>query len=182
MTESILEEAQRLIHGDRAKDYGDVTENFTRIADMWGAYLGQSDMLTPHDVAQMMILVKVARQAGGYHRDSNVDIAGYAALDEQVHGGAEFDRNVVGMRLDTETLIHVDDVAKSKMMEPRSWNFINDKIPYDVTTLVDIDNDLWVRPDVTSEWHCSNEDKGLGSQYCGPFTESWPANDQEGNA
>lgn len=80
---NILEEADNLINGDRAADYGDVSENFERIARMWGAYRGQ--YFDRHDVAQMMILVKVARQATGYHRDSNVDIAGYAALDEQCH-------------------------------------------------------------------------------------------------
>lgn len=80
---NILEEADNLINGDRAADYGDVSDNFERIAKLWGAYRGQ--FFDRHDVAQMMILVKVARQASGYHRDSNVDIAGYAALDEQCH-------------------------------------------------------------------------------------------------
>lgn len=79
----ILQEASELINGDRAQDYGDVTENFQRIAQLWSAY--KDEFFYPHDVSMMMILVKVARQSEGYHRDSAVDIAGYAALDEKVH-------------------------------------------------------------------------------------------------
>lgn len=82
----ILQEASELINGERAKDYGDVTENFQRIANLWTDYLGPDDwQFTPHDVAMMMILVKMSRLAtGGYHRDSLVDIAGYAALDAKL--------------------------------------------------------------------------------------------------
>lgn len=79
---NILEEAEKLINGERAADYGDASENFGRIADLWTAYHGAG--FTRHDVAMMMTLVKVARMSGGYHRDSVVDIAGYAALDERV--------------------------------------------------------------------------------------------------
>ena len=36
--------------------------------------------VTPHDVAQLMILIKVARSVYGYSEDNFVDTAGYAAL------------------------------------------------------------------------------------------------------
>lgn len=86
---SILEEAAELINGDRASTYGDVTENFQRIADMWTAYKGVEVPFTAYDVSNMMILVKVARLAtGGYHRDSVADIAGYAGLSEQINDKA----------------------------------------------------------------------------------------------
>ena len=56
---SILTEAEELIHGQRAIDYGDARENHQRIADLWEVYSGIK--LSPEDVAMMMILVKVAR-------------------------------------------------------------------------------------------------------------------------
>jgi hypothetical protein len=78
----VLREAERLVCGDREGDYGDPTVNLHRIAQYWTDYLydKQGDILTAEDVALMMILMKVARQAAGYKRDSVVDIAGYAAI------------------------------------------------------------------------------------------------------
>lgn len=86
----ILQEASELINGDRAQDYGPVTENFQRIANLWTDYIGPEDwQFSANDVAMMMILVKMSRLAtGGYHRDSLVDVAGYAALAEKVHDEA----------------------------------------------------------------------------------------------
>jgi len=90
--ESILAEAERVIYGDREKTYGTPGKNLTNIAELWEAYLmgrglldvGSSGVL-PTDVANMMILLKVARLANNPgHRDSLVDIAGYAALVERI--------------------------------------------------------------------------------------------------
>ncbi|WP_143119979.1 DUF6378 domain-containing protein [Mycobacterium marinum] len=77
---SILDEAKSLINGQRRQDYGGITESFTVIAGMWAAYLGRE--ITCHDVANLMVLLKTARARNGYHRDSYVDICGYAALTE----------------------------------------------------------------------------------------------------
>lgn len=86
MYSSILDEADNLINGQRAEDYGDAQENFKRIADMWSAYLGEPDFFSGVDVARMMILLKISRLASGtFHRDALVDIAGYAALEEKLH-------------------------------------------------------------------------------------------------
>lgn len=82
MTESILQEAERIINGDRAEQYGDARESFDSIARYWSEYLGQT--LEAVDVASLMILLKVARTKNGYHRDSYVDIAGYAGLTERI--------------------------------------------------------------------------------------------------
>ena len=87
MAETILEEALRLIRGDREKEYGDVSVSFERIAQLWSTYLGTD--VNEADVASMMILLKVSRTRNGYHRDSFVDIAGYAALAGVVVGGEE---------------------------------------------------------------------------------------------
>ncbi len=97
---TILEAADDIIHGDRAKDYGHPRINFDRTAKLIEAYLDGRDFrskdddgeerfrdeFTAHDYAMCMVLVKVARQADGYHRDSSQDIIGYAALDAIVAG------------------------------------------------------------------------------------------------
>lgn len=77
---TILSEANQLITGDRAVEYGDARESFVRIAQLWSTVLGQR--VTPLEVIRCMIALKVSRAADGYHRDSYVDIAGYAALAE----------------------------------------------------------------------------------------------------
>ena len=81
----VLEEAARLISEDRNIDYGDPMKNFRAISEMWSAYTDVK--ITPHDVAVMMILVKVARLSSSPRKqDSWIDIAGYAALGAEIVG------------------------------------------------------------------------------------------------
>jgi hypothetical protein len=85
MEPDVLKVAHGIIRGPRRAHYGDPRVNFQAIADMWNAYLASKpagEPLTGYDVAQFMVLLKVARGARGYHRDSAVDTAGYAALTE----------------------------------------------------------------------------------------------------
>lgn len=81
-TPSVLEEAHGLIYGEREQQYGDPRESFGRIAAMWSGYLGHD--VTPLDVANLMVLLKVSRTKGTFHRDSYVDMSGYAALAERI--------------------------------------------------------------------------------------------------
>ena len=81
--ESILREAERIVEGDRQLEYGDKTECFTRIGNMWSAYLGVP--VSPFDVAHMMIMLKLARNVHKYKRDSMVDVAGYALCADKMH-------------------------------------------------------------------------------------------------
>jgi hypothetical protein len=74
--ESITDEAKTIVAGDRASDYGDANESFSRIAKLWSAYTGAT--ISPWDVAQMMILLKVSRAKTSRKRDTLVDIVGYA--------------------------------------------------------------------------------------------------------
>lgn len=77
--EEILEMAKILVCGARAEDYGDAKDNFNSIAMLWTEYTGH--MVTPTDVAMMMILLKIARmKTGTFKEDTFIDIAGYAAL------------------------------------------------------------------------------------------------------
>ncbi len=79
---TVLHEAADLIGGQREDQYGNATESFARIAGLWSAYLGVP--LEGRDVANLMVLMKVSRAKRGFHRDSYVDIAGYAALAERI--------------------------------------------------------------------------------------------------
>lgn len=77
--------AQHIVSGQRQEQYGTPENNFTRIAALWGAYLGK--LLTAHDVAAMMVLFKVGRLATGAGSDDTwVDIAGYAACGCEIAG------------------------------------------------------------------------------------------------
>lgn len=81
--QEILETAGRLIDGDRDVDYGDPAVSFARIAQMWSALLGTT--ITPGQVAQMMVAMKLSRLTHTMsHRDSWIDIAGYAALGAEI--------------------------------------------------------------------------------------------------
>ena len=88
---AVLEEANDLITGERASDYGDAYSNFNCIATMWSAYLGGSKKVSAQDVCHMMALLKIARLrvSGGKHWDSSVDGAGYMALGAEMAEGRE---------------------------------------------------------------------------------------------
>lgn len=74
--ETILQEAQRLVHGDRGAAYGHPLDNFTQTAELWAAIL--ETPVTAEEVALCMIAVKISRQCNAPKRDNVVDIAGYA--------------------------------------------------------------------------------------------------------
>lgn len=78
-TETVLEEAQRIVLGARRDDYGTPLENHSRTAALWNAYIGSSiHVLTARDVCMLNILQKVSRDRHCPKRDNLVDIAGFA--------------------------------------------------------------------------------------------------------
>lgn len=85
---TLLSEAEQLIHGPRQADYGDTLVNFAQIAMLWQGTLAMKlapgQRITPEDVILCMMQVKIARLAKSLdHRDSTLDIAGYAGcIDE----------------------------------------------------------------------------------------------------
>ena len=81
----VLEEASSLINGQRASDYGEASESFKAIAEMWSAYTGHS--IAASDVCHMMALLKIARLRNGAHRDSSNDACGYLALGVECEKG-----------------------------------------------------------------------------------------------
>lgn len=81
--EIVLNTAEQLINGQRARDYGDASENFQRIADLWTPILGVQ--VTATDVALCLTQLKVARLiTSPAHNDSWVDAAGYIALGGEI--------------------------------------------------------------------------------------------------
>ncbi|AEJ92382.1 hypothetical protein TIMSHEL_51 [Mycobacterium phage Timshel] len=128
MTESILEEAQRLIHGQRNQDYGHPRDNFGHTAALFSAYLGIE--VTMLDVAQLMMLVKMSRQQGtGYHRDSTTDIAGYAGCIERCYDEPREDDTI--------------DAEVVDLDEPRQWLSLAD-VPAGVIVTDRLNNkDQW---------------------------------------
>lgn len=80
--ETILQEAQRLVYGDRGADYGHPLDDFARTAAMWSAILGAP--VTAEQVGLCMIAVKISRQCNRAKRDNMTDAAGYAATVQMV--------------------------------------------------------------------------------------------------
>ena len=81
-TRNILQIADNLIHGEKRDAYGPVKESFARVADMWSNIIGVS--ITSVTVAQCMIALKQCREMNRHDMDNLVDIAGYAALIEEL--------------------------------------------------------------------------------------------------
>lgn len=89
---NILQEADKIIHGDRNTDYGHPIDNHGTTAALWSAYLRAiqrrgKTTLDGEDVCFLNILQKIAREAttGAGKRDTWVDIAGYAGNIEMIH-------------------------------------------------------------------------------------------------
>lgn len=82
-TESILEEAQRLVHGARGADYGHPITDYGRTGRMWGAILGIPD-IDPRICCLMMAAVKISREVNVPKRDNRVDGAGYFECADMV--------------------------------------------------------------------------------------------------
>ena len=84
--DEILHRAEQVICNDRKNAYGEAEDCFSDIANLWGVYLSNSDIvLDSVDVANMMILLKIARaKSNPMHMDNWVDICGYAAIGAEL--------------------------------------------------------------------------------------------------
>ena len=80
--DTILDEAKRLVYGDRETRYGHPFQDFSRTAAMWSALFGRR--FSPEDVALAMCCVKLSRESNRPNRDNRVDLAGYAAALDRV--------------------------------------------------------------------------------------------------
>ena len=100
----VLEEALKLITGDRAESYGDAYENHARIAEGWniiikGAMMSHG-LLTPAHVTLMMDWVKTSRLIESIdHVDSWIDKAGYTALGAELTGPRNEEIKLTGLQM-----------------------------------------------------------------------------------
>lgn len=80
---SVLTEAMEVV-AERDGQYGDARLN----AEVWATIFSAATGLNvhPHHLPAAMIAVKLARLTEGFHRDSWVDIAGYARVAEMIEG------------------------------------------------------------------------------------------------
>lgn len=85
----IAARAADLVGGNREKQHGAKSDNFTRIATMWDAYMRirrePAAPIDALDVGHFMVLMKLARtQSGSLNVDDYIDAAGYAACAGEV--------------------------------------------------------------------------------------------------
>jgi hypothetical protein len=88
---SILEEAIKLVHKERRKEYALPHISFPHIAKLWSAYKGVE--FSPEDVSLMMILFKISREYFNPKRDNRADIAGYAETLQMIHDNKPVDNS-----------------------------------------------------------------------------------------
>lgn len=80
--ESVLEEAQRLVYGDRNESYGHPADDFGRTAKIMSAILGVE--VEAWQAALCMVGVKISRECNTPKRDNRVDGAGYFAVVDRI--------------------------------------------------------------------------------------------------
>lgn len=74
--ESVVQEAHRLVHGDRGAAYGHPYDDYARTVGTFNALTGHS--LSVPDGLFFMMCVKLSRERNVAKRDNLVDLAGYA--------------------------------------------------------------------------------------------------------
>lgn len=74
----MLQEGEKIIRGDRRRQYGPVEESFENIANGWSVIFGVE--VEPVQVALAMDWLKTCRFLSSRDRDSLVDKGGYTAL------------------------------------------------------------------------------------------------------
>jgi len=85
--EGLLEHAAKQVTEIKHKQHGDAKESFKFVADLWSVYLETE--VKPHDVPQMMALLKMARMKfGTYNVDDHIDAVGYTALTAKLHSAS----------------------------------------------------------------------------------------------
>jgi hypothetical protein len=77
-----LNEARAIIQ-DRGLDYGHPSDNMSRTAALWSAYLEMP--ITDYQVALCLALVKIARSMESPKPDNYIDGAAYFAIAGQLH-------------------------------------------------------------------------------------------------
>lgn len=86
--ENILQEADRLVSGDRHESYKHPLHDYECTSLMWSAMIkkryGVEVNLSPDFCTLMMAAMKISREVGKHKRDNLVDLAGYARCTEMI--------------------------------------------------------------------------------------------------
>jgi len=85
--QTVLQEAEAIIHGPRNEAYGEAKKEFATIALMFYALTGHN--ITAQQAALFMVLLKLRRDSHKHKRDNIVDAAGYLGLLAQIEGDDE---------------------------------------------------------------------------------------------
>ena len=96
--QDILLDAAGIVSGPRQAQHGPQRQDFTKIADVWNAYIrirrNPSCPLDGEDVATMMELLKIARsQCGQFNADDYLDKCGYAGISGELASAKDAFRN-----------------------------------------------------------------------------------------
>jgi hypothetical protein len=90
---SILLEADEIVNGARAADYGSAKESFGKIACIAQLILDEEEKetlkhegITATICCKILIAVKLSRESHKHKRDNLVDLSGYAELLNRLHG------------------------------------------------------------------------------------------------
>lgn len=123
--QSILTEAQGLVHGDRNADYGHPLDDFSRTAAIWTALLGgklkDGAHIEPEDVGLCMVGVKLSRQINQPKRDNLTDAAGYCETVRMVIDEKERRANPVFV---TNGSDRVTGPLKAFPSSPENWSVV----------------------------------------------------------
>lgn len=125
--ETILERAQRLIHGDRNDAYGHPLDDFQCTADCFRAVIkrkyGFDVPLIAEDVGLFMVLVKVSRHAHKFGSDNLADGAGYFGTLEMIE--EERGRRASGdtMRTAAEACRPLKRQNRTAPLAARAWEY-----------------------------------------------------------
>lgn len=126
----ILTQAETLVNGDRNRQYGDPKSDFRKIAALWEVYLNGTHerhmeeglpadyiSIQPHDVAVLMILLKVSRLSWSPEKeDSWADAAGYVACgwdcaaEEEDAGASDLDEE----EFQDDIAVDLDDLTEEQ--------------------------------------------------------------------
>ena len=84
--DDLMQKAQKIVHGERAQNYGKPENNFAKIALVFSGLLRDKlkSNVTPKEVALLMIGLKMCRETWQHTEDNFVDILGYLICATQI--------------------------------------------------------------------------------------------------
>ena len=81
--QSILQEAEEIVNGNRQSDYGDAAYNFHRIANIVNSMYPQLG-INAQQCCSVLMSVKLIREGFRHKRDNLVDLCGYAHIMNEI--------------------------------------------------------------------------------------------------